>query len=436
MRALIGKRNGAGLPVSVPASKSLTHRAVIMAALADGTSVIESPAANNDIGATIMAVRKLGAKVVIKDDTFVITGIKEPVQGPLTIECGESATTLRFLIPLLAMRNEECFFACQGRLVHRPLNIYEKIFRDQELLFERNEEGVRIRGPLHGGDFVIGGHVSSQFISGLMLTLPLMKADSSITVREPFESASYVKLTEECMKENKIAMKRNGLVIRIQGRQQYRAFRKKIEGDASHAACFAVLGMISQYPVTIRNIPEHSAQGDRIVFELIKRFGGKLQKSEDGYIVSGGDLHGCTVDLADCPDLAPALFVLASQCEGETVFRNVRRLRYKESDRIASMEQEMKKLGCQIFSDADHVYIQGKTKIRGGIELDGHHDHRVVMALGILSAIAEENVMIDGADAVNKSYPGFFADLKCAGADIRLTESTGGKDYGSEEIQG
>ena len=183
---------------------------------------------------------------------------------------------------------------------------------------------------------------------------------------------------------------------------------------------FAALAQIRGGSVHLTNMPQVALQADRKFISLLQRMGMNVSEAEEGYVFRKGELHGCTIDLSDCPDLGPMLFALATQAEGETVFVNAGRLRLKESDRIAAMEEELRKLGCDISSDSDTVYVRGKTEIRKGAELDGHNDHRIVMALSILVSGCDRASVIDGAEAVNKSWLGFFRDLSRMGVKVEL----------------
>ena len=239
-----------------------------------------------------------------------------------------------------------------------------------------------------------------------------------IEVKPPYESASYVGLTMDALNRSKIQVEQEGLSYHIKGQQVYQPIDCTVEGDDSQMAFFAMEALIHHVPLDVLNIRHDSRQGDHVIVDLVKRMGGQAEEIENGYRFDGTSLHACVIDLADCPDLGPALFALASQCEGETTFINAGRLRVKESDRIACMEAEMKKLGCVISSKDSIVTVQGKTAVHGGAVLNGHNDHRIVMALSVLASIADQPVTIEGSEAVNKSYPDFFLDLQKTGVNV------------------
>jgi len=404
--------------ISIPSSKSLSHRALITAALADGVSVIHSLAENNDTKATLSIMEKAGASFTKEGNDLIVHGMHHMSYDGSVLDCGESGSTLRFLIPLFSLSAEEAVFTGHGKLMERPQNVYEEIYAEQGLLFQKTNEELHVKGPLQSGTYALQGNVSSQFISGFMFALPLSAGDSVIEVKPPYESASYVGLTMDALNRSKIQVEQEGLSYHIKGQQVYQPIDCTVEGDDSQMAFFAMEALIHHVPLDVLNIRHDSRQGDHVIVDLVKRMGGQAEEIENGYRFDGTSLHACVIDLADCPDLGPALFALASQCEGETTFINAGRLRVKESDRIACMEAEMKKLGCVISSKDSIVTVQGKTAVHGGAVLNGHNDHRIVMALSVLASIADQPVTIEGSEAVNKSYPDFFLDLQKTGVNV------------------
>lgn len=404
--------------VSIPSSKSLSHRALICASLAGGDSEIIHPAFNKDTEATMRVMECFGASFEEKDDRVIVHGINGKLRyDHQKADCGESGSTLRFLIPLAALLEEEVIFTGHGRLMERPQTVYDELFQKEGLLFEKKEDGLHVRGPLQAGNYQVRGDVSSQFISGLLFALPLCKGNSVLRIQPPFESASYVSLTLDALMKAGVSVQTGDLVYLIPGEQNYLPFHERIEGDDSQMAFFAELSLIQNRPLRVLNMNHASHQGDHVILEFVKKLGGHVTEIEDGYLFEGGNLHGCEMDLADCPDLGPALFALATQCEGDTVFHHCERLRIKESDRIAAMEEELRKLGCSIHSTEDTVIVHGKTAIRGNVTLNGHNDHRIVMALSMLATLTD-GVVIEGAEAVNKSYPQFFQDLSETGIEV------------------
>lgn len=390
------KELAAPCSLKVPSSKSAAHRAMTAAALADGTSEIISPAAGDDINATAGCLRALGAEIEDLNGRLLVTGPADPCRDVL-LDCGESASTLRFLIPLCASSEAPAHFTGKGRLLRRPLEVYRKLFGAKNFSFEGGI--LTIRGPLAPGLFRLRGDESSQNISGLMFALPLLDGDSVIEIIPPLLSAPYVDLTAEVLKTAGIETLREGLSVRIPGRQKYHPFSYTVPADWSSAAPFAVLGLLTGQAISIENTDSASIQADRAVLSFAERF------------KATGDLRAIEADISDCPDLGPLLFAAASLAEGTTVIRGINKLRGKESDRALAMKTELEKLGVGVRLAEDEAFVTGRESISGGAVLDGHADHRVVMALSVLACAAEGPVTISGAEAVSKSYPGFFKDL-------------------------
>lgn len=411
--------------VQVPPSKSLAHRAVICAALADGESRLTGLHAENlsdDIRVTIAAMQKLGADIRFDGDELVVRGGRLALSGDEVweIDCGESGSTLRFLIPIVSLLGLPVLLTGHGRLPQRPQTVYQQIFAEQDLCFMPTpaQNGWLVRGPLHAGDFHLRGDVSSQFISGLLFALPLLEGDSRLHIEPPFESRSYVQLTLAMLRKFGVhAEWLDDYTLQIPGAQSYQPCQAAVEGDFSQLAFFAVLATISAQPegLQIMGVDPNSAQGDRRIIEIIREMGGDVEELPDGYLIRPASLQAAQIDLADCPDLGPVLAVLAAQAEGESRLYNAGRLRIKESDRIADVETELKRCGVVMHSTADEMFITGLAageKLPGGVCCQAHNDHRIVMALAVLAAASRQPLEIVGAEAVNKSYPNFFADLQ------------------------
>ena len=409
-----------GTPVSIPGSKSMSHRALIAAALSAGDTVITGLVENQDTEATMRCLSHLGAGFEQQaDGSLLVHGIGTAFSfDGSVIDCGESGSTLRFLIPLFSLTDAEVTFTGHGKLMSRPQTVYEELFEKQGLEFRTADETLTIKGALKPDDYVVRGDISSQFISGLLFALPLLDGDSTVTVLPPYESRSYVGLTLDVLERAGIRFEEDGDTIRIPGNQTYQASVLNVEGDDSQAAFFAVLSLTSQKPVAVKNMAHDSRQGDHVIVSLIEAANGQSIPVDGGYTFLPGTVKAFTADLADCPDLGPVLFALAAIAEGTSVFTHCGRLRIKESDRIAAMKEELGKLGVNVQEDGDTVTIEGVPSVKGGVTLDGHNDHRIVMALSVLAVRAEEPVTIRGAEAVNKSYPDFFEDLRIAGAEV------------------
>lgn len=413
-----------GGTAAVPPSKSAAHRAVLCAALAGGTSRIENIAYSQDIRATLGAVQQLGARVAEEPGAVTVTG--RGTEGFPTVTrpvfCNESGSTLRFLIPLFSLTAQKVRFTGAGRLFARPQEVYHLLFSRQGLRFEHREDGITIFGRLSPGGFTLPGDVSSQFISGLLFAAPLMESVSTIEVLAPYESRSYVDMTLDAMQKFGVKVtqrqRKDGSVLyRIPAPQRYTPCDLQVEGDYSQAAFLAVLGVLAG-GISVTGLQAASRQGDRVILDILKRCGGKITGTGGTLRFARSLLKATEIDLADCPDLGPALFALGCFCNGTTVIRNAGRLRLKESDRIAAMQEELAKFGAQVTAEGDTVSIRGGALHRPEVPLQGHNDHRIVMALAVTALAAGQPAVIRGAEAVNKSWPDFFEALRALGAKI------------------
>lgn len=399
--------------VQIPPSKSMAHRAIICASLSDGLSHIKNVAYSQDIIATIEGMKQLGAEIEENGTTLTIHGIKD-MKHLLSdkVFCNESGSTLRFFVPIFSLSDKKITFTGKNRLLKRPQKLYEEMFIKQGLYYKQDDDKIEIKGSLKPGLYEIKGDVSSQFISGLLFTLPLLHEDSIIKILPPFESASYISLTLEMLKRFGIhAYFKNELEIVIPGNQKYKACDYTIEGDFSQFAFFGVLGAMNN-DITCLGLAHDSFQGDKAIVDILKKANAKIEEIENGYIIHKSNLKGCDIDLKDCPDLGPILTVLASYSQGNTRIYNAARLRYKESDRIEAMESELRKLGVHISSTENEILIQGIGNYSCDEELSGHKDHRIVMSLCVCATVMNKPVVINEAEYIKKSYPNFFEDLK------------------------
>ena len=406
--------------ITIPPSKSLAHRAIICACLAPGRSVISNIDYSVDIRATIEGMRHLGASIKEDKDTLFIDGIETFQYDGDVVNCHESGSTLRFFLPLFSLTGKRATFSGSKRLIERPQNVYEMLFQEQGIDFVRTYPNIIIDGRLKPGELTLKGNVSSQFITGLLFALPLLEADSKIHIEPPFESRSYVDLTIQMLKRFQIIVEyEDAYTLAIKGNQQYQPTDVLVEGDYSQLVFWASLGVLN-HSVETHGLDVHSLQGDKKTIDIFQSMNAGIKVLDDGYQFCPGTLNGTVIDLNDCPDLGPMLFALATQANGKTTFQNAGRLRIKESDRIEAMETELKKLGCSISSTFGTVTITGPVKLQGNVTLHGHNDHRIVMALSILATIADEPITIDDAQAISKSYPGFFKDLASCGIFIEF----------------
>ena len=405
--------------LAAPPSKSMAHRAVLCAALADGESRLTGLAHSQDIDATLAAAAALGAQVEAGESWARIAGAA-PLQAPAApVDCCESGSTLRFLIPLAALTGRPVAFTGRERLMQRPQSVYQELFASQGLRFEQEGDTLTVAGPLRPGCFSLAGDVSSQFISGLLFALPLLDGDSRLRLKPPVESRSYIEMTRASQSRFGVSSAwLDEYTLAVPGGQAYRPRDMAIEGDWSQVAFPAALGVLAG-DVTVTGLEPGTLQGDAVILDILRRCGGRAEAVPGGVRFQKSALHGTKIDLADCPDLGPILMALGLLCEGETVIANAGRLRLKESDRIAAMEQELRKLGGQIESDGGTVTIRRSALHAPAGPLWGHNDHRVVMSLTVLAAAAGLPVQIDGAEAVAKSWPGFFAAVRQLGVEVQ-----------------
>ena len=409
-----------GGTVSAPPSKSMAHRAVLCSALAKGTSHIENLEFSKDISATLAAAGQLCARVESGPADALVEGLGHfrPVFGP--VDCCESGSTLRFLIPLASLTGQSITFVGRGRLMERPQSVYEALYREQNLHFEQANGQLTVAGSLRSGEYTLAGNVSSQFISGLLFALPLIHKESRLEIVPPFESRSYIEMTRAAQAAFGVTSHwLDDTTLCIPGGQQYHPRDYIVEGDYSQAAFLAVLGAVKG-GITLTGLAAETLQGDAAILDILRRCGAKFTQTEAGLVFEQAPLHGVDIDLADCPDLGPVLMVLGLLCEGTTVIRNAERLRIKESDRIAAMEAELRACGGVLSSEGGTITVQGcKPRLHAPeTPLSGHNDHRVVMSLTVLALAADIPLAINEAEAVQKSWPHFFDALKPLGVEV------------------
>ena len=384
--------------VASTSSKSMAHRLLIAAAMCKGqTSIIDGITPCDDVLATIDCLKAFGVKIEYDGKRATLCGIDflkaEPCEA---LNCRESGSTLRFLIPLAWLSGQEVRFVGSERLMERPQDVYEQIARDWGLKLERSVGSITVKGPLEAGEYFIDGGVSSQFITGLLFALSCLNGDAKIIVNRKIESRPYVDMTIACMREYGVKVYNDtDWSFLIFGGQEYSAKDVSVEGDWSGAAFLEAFNHLGGR-VQIDGLNPESCQGDRICVELFK-------KLDEGF---------CEISIEDCPDLAPILFALAAHKSGAR-FIGTKRLKIKESDRAEVMREELKKFGADLTVEENSVTVN-KCRLHSPTErLSGHNDHRIVMSLAILSTLYGGE--IEGCEAVSKSYPNFFEDIKALG---------------------
>lgn len=386
--------------IKAPASKSMAHRLLICAAMASGISRICGISNCEDVLATIDCLEALGVKTEFSGSDIIVHGRDfKNLSASSPLPCRESGSTLRFLIPPVMLSSSTTVFYGEQSLMKRPMNVYEKLFTEKGLTYIEDGRSIVVKGVLEGGEYSLVGNVSSQFISGLIFALPLAKKDSYIKIAPPIESRSYINLTISAVKEFGIRCEWiDEYTLKIPSNQTYSPRELTVEGDYSGAAFPEALKLFGR-DVEVLGLNPESIQGDSVY----KKYFAMLSQGVP------------TIHIGDCPDLGPILFaVAAAKCGG--VFSGTKRLKIKESDRASAMAEELKKFGATVSVYEDSVVIYPKEFHKPSEVLYGHNDHRIVMALSILLSLVGGE--IDGAEAVSKSYPDFFEDLKTLGIGV------------------
>lgn len=401
---------------TIPAipSKSDAHRLLIAAALADQPTELTLRCSSQDIDATISCLEAIGAHIERRKGSVLVTPVREaPTRAAL--DCGESGSTLRFMLPVAAAVCSRASFNGHGRLPDRPIGELCMAMGENGVGFSSDRLPLETSGLLGGGIYRLPGGISSQYITGLLLALPATGQDSQIILTDRLRSAAYVDITLNVLSRFGIQIEKRENGFFIPGSQRYRSpGRIAVDGDWSNGAFILAAGAVGGQ-VTVTGLDQNSPQGDKAVVELLRRIGAQVTADNDRITVSPGTLRGCEIDIDPTPDLLPALAVVAAFAEGDTHFVNGARLRIKESDRLTACAQLLRDLGGEAEETADSLIVHG-TGLTGGTT-DGCNDHRIVMAAALAAAGCRKPVTVTGSEAVNKSYPGFFNDLKALGGN-------------------
>ncbi len=406
-RLLPGTRSG---EVRIPASKSQAHRLLICAALSEEETRIRCDGLSRDILATVACLRAMGAEIREEGDALCVRPIREIPGTEVLLPCGESGSTLRFLLPVVGALGIRGSFLREGRLPERPLAPLDQELTAHGMELRAEGSALRVQGKLRPGAFRLPGNVSSQYISGLLLALPLLEEESSLLVEGTVESAAYIQMTENALMHAGVSYTKENQQYRIPGCQRPALSGElRVEGDWSNAAFFLCMGALSEKGLLVRGLDPSSPQGDRAVLELLSRFGAELQVGEDGILARKGVLRGIEIDAAPIPDLIPVLSVLAAGAEGDTRIQNAGRLRLKESDRLKTTASLLKKLGGRVEEQPEGLVIHGRGSLRGG-EAESFGDHRIAMSAAVAACLCKEPVLLSGAECVAKSYPRFWED--------------------------
>ncbi len=385
--------------ISAPSSKSMGHRLLICAGLAEGESRIDNVLFSEDILATLDCLEAMGAEIEKSEDYVKVLGTLPKKAGECTYKCRESGSTLRFFIPLAMLSEKESLFTGYGRLMERPMSVYESIAEEKNLTYIKNDDGITVGGKLTAGKFTVPGNISSQFISGLLFALPLCDGDSEIELTGNIESKSYIDMTLYAMSLFDVkAYWKNEKNLYIKGNQQYKNKALTVEGDYSNAAFLDAFNLLGGN-IKVEGLDENSLQGDRIYkdyFPLLRQ-------------------GTPTLDIGNCPDLAPILMTLAAANTGCKLI-NTARLKIKESDRGLVMAEELSKFGADIEVYDNEIIVNKAELYTPKDDLYCHNDHRVVMSLVVLASVYGGR--LTGVEAVKKSFPDFFTRVKTLGLEI------------------
>ena len=398
--------------IVAPPSKSYAHRILIAAYLSGEKVCVHNAGNSNDVLATASALTSLGAQVDIHEGTITIE--RKTMPNSATVDCCESGSTLRFLLPVASALNVNATFTGQGRLLSRPI---------QELVDTLNSNGANIdgftvKGKLRSGEFKISANVSSQYITGLLFALPLLSGDSTIVFEGEPVSVGYIDITLDVLRQFGIQIQQTNYGYFVKGNQQYKATKDiTVEGDYSGSAFMLALGAIGGN-VHVKGLNAHSLQGDAEILNIIKKFGATVNVSNDCVSVKKNKLNAISIDCENVPDLVQIVSVVASYAKGVTALKNVARLRLKESDRVQAIVDQLSLAGIRCDYDNGSLFIHGATP--SGATFSGGNDHRTVMSATVLALAAKGESTVVGCDAVNKSYTEFFKDITKLGGQIHV----------------
>ncbi len=410
--------------IEMIASKSQAHRLLICAALSDTKTALLCNESSEDIDATARCLSALGASVLRTEDGFSISPIAKK-EGEAVLDCGESGSTLRFILPVVGALGKQAKLRLAGRLPRRPLSpLWEELCDHGMQLSWANETILACEGQLQSGAYTLPANISSQFISGLLFALPLLPGDSTLTLTGKIESAQYIAMTEAALKCFGIQFNYKENTYYIPGGQvpSYKESETlRAEGDWSNAAFWLVAGALGE-GVTCEGLNTLSLQGDRAITSLLEKFGAVTAYGEEAVSAKNAPLHGIEIDASQIPDLVPILAVCAAAAEGTTRIRGAERLRIKESDRLQTVSEMLSSLGASVRETEDGLIIEGGKPLTGGT-VDSAGDHRIAMSAAVCSMLCSGTVTVLGAQAVNKSYPKFWEHFSLLGGQIERRET-------------
>ena len=413
-----------GGKIKAISSKSDAHRILVCAALSARTTKIKCNVMSKDIAATIDCLKSMGTDILVSED--IITVIPKSFNKKTELDCGESGSTLRFLMPLVSALGMDATITGHGRLPQRPISPLKEEMEKKGITFHTdNKFPLYLTGQLQSGEYEIKGNISSQFITGLLMALPILNGDSKIKIIPPFESKSYVDITISVLKKFGIEIEEQENLYIIKGNQKFVSPEEiKVQGDWSNASFFLCAGALSENGVTVTDLDINSPQGDKKILDLLKSMGANVEINENQITVKKNELNGVVIDASDIPDLVPIISVVATACNSETRVTGAERLRIKESDRIKSVVEMLLSVGADAEETKDGIIIRGGSTLAGGM-VNGYNDHRIVMSASILSTLCNGKIEITDSNAVEKSYPDFFNDFNKMGGNADVINDRG-----------
>ncbi len=388
--------------VQVPPSKSLAHRAIICASLAKGVSRIDNIEYSKDIQATIKAMKSLGTIIEEFENYLIIDGTTTFTKQNSEIDCEESGSTLRFMVPISIVEGNKVHFVGRGNLGKRPLDTFYEIFERQNIgyMYKKDVLDLYVIGKLKPDHYIIPGNISSQFITGLLFALPLLKGDSIIEITSTLESKGYIDLTLQMLSQYGIKIINNDYKsFVVMGNQEYQAHDYRVEADFSQAAFYLVAGAIGN-DVVLTDLNLNSLQGDKATLSILEAMGAKINVVSDGIKVTGENLSATQVDASQCPDVIPVVSVALALAQGKSEVINAKRLRIKECDRIIATSSQLNELGGSVVELSDSMTIRGVSEFVGG-NCSSFADHRIAMMLAIAATRCNQSVIIDNMECVD-----------------------------------
>ena len=413
-----------GGKIKAISSKSDAHRILVCAALSARTTKIKCNVMSKDIAATIDCLKSMGTDILVNED--IITVIPKSFNKKTELDCGESGSTLRFLMPLVSALGMDATITGHGRLPQRPISPLKEEMEKKGITFHTdNKFPLYLTGQLQSGEYEIKGNISSQFITGLLMALPILSGDSKIKIIPPFESKSYIDITISVLKKFGIEIEEQENLYIIKGNQKFVSPEEiTVQGDWSNASFFLCAGALCEKGVTVTDLDINSPQGDKKILDVLKSMGANVEINENQITVKKNELNGVVIDASDIPDLVPIISVVATACNSETRVTGAERLRIKESDRIKSVVEMLLSVGADAEETKDGIIIRGGSTLAGGM-VNGYNDHRIVMSASILSTLCNGEIEITDSNAVEKSYPDFFNDFNKMGGNADVINDRG-----------